>query len=188
MDKLFPDLAAVFAVCLLIFLIFRAFRVLIEKLFYKTAEENGIVFRYSKLFRRGFVKSVIWSGDKDAVYRLPEEFCGCKIIGLGDRSGFSVDLSAPDKDWIDRYTFRQSRVKSSELPEFEIKIEIGRFIREISEYTMLFRYVSDSSDDPKPLCRVKYTFSVDERNENFKTKRGKLFYWDGSAISETVPQ
>ena len=188
MDKLFPDLVAVFAAAILIFIIYKLLAKLFGKIFYKTATENGIVLRYSKLLRRAAVKSVIWSGEGDMTFRLPEKYGNCKIISLGDDKGFSVDISDPGRDWMDSYAFRQSHVKNADLPEYEIKFEIGQYVRDISAFTMLFGHVGDTADDQKPLAKVKYVFSVDERNENLCSKRGKLYYSDGSRVVETIPQ
>lgn len=188
MDNLFIDLAALAAAALTAFIAYKLLAKLFGRALYKTVTEDGVTIKYSKLLRRAIIKNVVWSGDCDAEYIFPESYKGCKVVRLGDSGGFGVTLSSPQIDWQDGYSFRQAHVKNDELTEYELKFFLGRYIREISKCTMLFGHISDLSDEPKPLARVRYTFTVDERNENFCTKKGRLYYWDGSRIEETTAQ
>lgn len=155
--------------------------------FYKNAEENGIVYKYSKLLRRAYAVKLLWNGTENAKFVIPDRFMDCKVKGLGTKKIFDIEITVPGLDWMDRYGFRESKMKASELKQTSITIALGQYVDRVSDCLMLFKYVSTAEDDPKPIYKMKYLFEVDERNENFITKRNLLYYFDGERVESTRP-
>lgn len=161
---------------------------------FEESSDGRFIFGVSDMKKDAFCIGCEWSGgDKEFV--IPDEFMGYKVTTLGGYTGrgypcpFAVHVDLSEIYPGDGTDFCQKDIDGYQ-PEDEydvltFSIHLGANLTELDYLNgkmYIVRHIEkeDGSVEEDVLCKIAYSFTVDEANPKLYAENGKLYYRDGN--------